>query len=91
MSLQEQFEHFLSEQKKFFQVQKSRFEGTFQVMQVKCGELRVFFIRFPGKLRVYIIQLSVSILEKWIYWSEVRKYIEKKVQKRVYKLIPYLL
>nr|YP_010760185.1 Ycf2 protein [Cuscuta haughtii]YP_010760237.1 Ycf2 protein [Cuscuta haughtii]WEY30160.1 Ycf2 protein [Cuscuta haughtii]WEY30161.1 Ycf2 protein [Cuscuta haughtii] len=90
-SLQEQFEHFLSEQKKFFQVQKSRFEGTFQVMQVKFGELRVFFIRFPGKLRVYMIQLSVSIIEKWIYWSEVRKYIEKKVQKRVYKLIPYLL
>nr|YP_010760424.1 Ycf2 protein [Cuscuta nevadensis]YP_010760476.1 Ycf2 protein [Cuscuta nevadensis]WEY30399.1 Ycf2 protein [Cuscuta nevadensis]WEY30400.1 Ycf2 protein [Cuscuta nevadensis] len=90
-SLQEQFEHFLSGQKKFFQVQKSRFEGTFQVMQVKFGELRLFFIRFPGKLRVYIIQLSVHILEKWIYWSEVRKYIEKKVQKRVYKLIPYLL
>nr|YP_009664110.1 Ycf2 protein [Cuscuta costaricensis]YP_009664161.1 Ycf2 protein [Cuscuta costaricensis]QCW07746.1 Ycf2 protein [Cuscuta costaricensis]QCW07797.1 Ycf2 protein [Cuscuta costaricensis] len=86
--LQEQFEHFLSEQKNFFQVQKSRFEGTFEVMfeimQVKFGELRVFFIRFPGKLRVYI-------LEKWSYWSEVRKYVEKKVQKRVYKLIPYLL
>nr|YP_010760364.1 Ycf2 protein [Cuscuta micrantha]YP_010760416.1 Ycf2 protein [Cuscuta micrantha]WEY30339.1 Ycf2 protein [Cuscuta micrantha]WEY30340.1 Ycf2 protein [Cuscuta micrantha] len=90
-SLQEQFEHFLSEQKKFFQVQKSRFEGTFEVMQVKCGELRIFFIRFPGKLRVYIIQFSAYIFEKWIYWSEVRKYIEKKVQKRVYKLIPYLL
>nr|YP_010760245.1 Ycf2 protein [Cuscuta volcanica]YP_010760296.1 Ycf2 protein [Cuscuta volcanica]WEY30220.1 Ycf2 protein [Cuscuta volcanica]WEY30221.1 Ycf2 protein [Cuscuta volcanica] len=105
-SLQEQFEHFLSsEQKKFFQVQKSRFEGTFQVMQVKFGELRVFLIRFPGQLRasilqlrasilqlrVFILQLRVYIIEKWIYWSEVRKYIEKKVQKRVYKLIPYLL
>nr|YP_010759888.1 Ycf2 protein [Cuscuta chinensis]YP_010759940.1 Ycf2 protein [Cuscuta chinensis]WEY29813.1 Ycf2 protein [Cuscuta chinensis]WEY29814.1 Ycf2 protein [Cuscuta chinensis] len=90
-SLQEQFEHFLSAQKKFFQVQKSRFEGTFEVMQVKFGELRVFFIRFPGQLRVYILQLRFFILEKWIYWSEVRKYIEKKVQKRVYKLIPYLL
>nr|YP_010759999.1 Ycf2 protein [Cuscuta macrocephala]WEY29873.1 Ycf2 protein [Cuscuta macrocephala] len=94
-SLQEQFEHFLSEQKRFFQVQKSRFEGTFEVMQVKFqvkfGELRVFFIRFPGQLRFYISQLCVYILEKWIYWSEVRKYIEKKVQKRVYKLIPYLL
>nr|YP_010760304.1 Ycf2 protein [Cuscuta pacifica]YP_010760356.1 Ycf2 protein [Cuscuta pacifica]WEY30279.1 Ycf2 protein [Cuscuta pacifica]WEY30280.1 Ycf2 protein [Cuscuta pacifica] len=90
-SLQEQFEHFLSEQKKFFQVQKSRFEGTVQVMQMKCGESRGFFIRFPGQLRVSILQFSFSILEKWIYWSEVRKYIEKKVQKRVYKLIPYLL
>nr|YP_010760484.1 Ycf2 protein [Cuscuta polyanthemos]YP_010760536.1 Ycf2 protein [Cuscuta polyanthemos]WEY30459.1 Ycf2 protein [Cuscuta polyanthemos]WEY30460.1 Ycf2 protein [Cuscuta polyanthemos] len=86
-SLQEQFENFLSAQKNFFQVQKSRFE----VMQVKFGELRVFFIRFPGKLRVYLIQLRVYIFEKWIYWSEVRKYVEKKVQKRVYKLIPYLL
>nr|YP_010760125.1 Ycf2 protein [Cuscuta vandevenderi]YP_010760177.1 Ycf2 protein [Cuscuta vandevenderi]WEY30050.1 Ycf2 protein [Cuscuta vandevenderi]WEY30051.1 Ycf2 protein [Cuscuta vandevenderi] len=79
-SLQEQFEHFLSAQKNFFQVQKSRFE----VMRVKFGELRVFFIRFPGQFRVYI-------LEKWSDWSEVRKYVEKKVQKRVYKLIPYLL
>nr|YP_010760066.1 Ycf2 protein [Cuscuta indecora]YP_010760117.1 Ycf2 protein [Cuscuta indecora]WEY29991.1 Ycf2 protein [Cuscuta indecora]WEY29992.1 Ycf2 protein [Cuscuta indecora] len=86
--LQEQFEHFLSAQKK---VQKSCFEGTFEGMQVKFGELRVFFIRFPGQLRFYLIQLRISILEKWIYWSEVRKYVEKKVQKRVYKLIPYLL
>nr|WEY30519.1 Ycf2 protein [Cuscuta gronovii] len=89
--LQEQFEHFLSQQKKFFQVQKSRFEGTLQVIQVKFGELRVFFFRFPGKLRVYFLQLSVHIREKWIYWSEVRKYIEKKVKKSLYKLIPYLL
>nr|YP_010760057.1 Ycf2 protein [Cuscuta corymbosa var. stylosa]WEY29933.1 Ycf2 protein [Cuscuta corymbosa var. stylosa] len=90
MSLQEQLEHFLSEQRTFFQVQKSRLEGTFEVMHVKFGELRVFFIRFPGKLRVYIFQLLAYIFEKWIYWSEVRKYIEKKVEKRVYKLIPYL-
>nr|YP_009673707.1 Ycf2 protein [Cuscuta mexicana]YP_009673755.1 Ycf2 protein [Cuscuta mexicana]QDF46416.1 Ycf2 protein [Cuscuta mexicana]QDF46417.1 Ycf2 protein [Cuscuta mexicana] len=91
MSLQEQFELFLSEQKNFFQVQKSRFEGTFEVMQVKFGELHFFFIRFPGKLRGHILRLRVYIFEKWIYWSEVRKYIEKKVQKRVYVLIPYLL
>nr|YP_009663774.1 Ycf2 protein [Cuscuta boldinghii]YP_009663798.1 Ycf2 protein [Cuscuta boldinghii]QCW07709.1 Ycf2 protein [Cuscuta boldinghii]QCW07710.1 Ycf2 protein [Cuscuta boldinghii] len=86
MSLQEQSEHFLSEQKNFFQVQKSRFE----VMQVKFGELRVFFIGFPGKLRVSLLRFRVYVVEKWIYWSEVRKYIEKKVKKSVYKLIPYL-
>nr|YP_009673825.1 Ycf2 protein [Cuscuta bonafortunae]YP_009673875.1 Ycf2 protein [Cuscuta bonafortunae]QDF46534.1 Ycf2 protein [Cuscuta bonafortunae]QDF46535.1 Ycf2 protein [Cuscuta bonafortunae] len=95
MSLQEQSEHFLSEQKNFFHVQKSRFEGTFEVMQVKFGELRVYviekWIRFPGQLRVFILRLRFYVIEKWIYWSEVRKYIEKKVKKRVYTLIPYLL
>nr|YP_009994282.1 Ycf2 protein [Cuscuta nitida]YP_009994341.1 Ycf2 protein [Cuscuta nitida]QNP08405.1 Ycf2 protein [Cuscuta nitida]QNP08406.1 Ycf2 protein [Cuscuta nitida] len=76
-SFQEHLEQFLSEQKSFFQVDFLKFKGYFEVQK--------------GRFQILFEQLRIDITQKWIYWLEVRKNVEKKVQKNVYKLIPFLL
>nr|AZL92881.1 Ycf2 [Cuscuta japonica] len=69
-SFQEHLEHFLSEQKSGFQVQKCYFQVMFQVM---------------------FDQLRICLTQNLIHWFEVRKKVEKKVGKNVYKLVTLLL
>nr|YP_001430146.1 ycf2 protein [Cuscuta reflexa]P32033.2 RecName: Full=Protein Ycf2 [Cuscuta reflexa]CAM98433.1 ycf2 protein [Cuscuta reflexa] len=65
-SLQEHLEHFLSEQKSGFKVQKRYFQVMFD-------------------------QLRICMTKNLIHWFEVRKKVEKKVGKNVYKLVILLL
>nr|YP_009994350.1 Ycf2 protein [Cuscuta africana]YP_009994403.1 Ycf2 protein [Cuscuta africana]QNP08474.1 Ycf2 protein [Cuscuta africana]QNP08475.1 Ycf2 protein [Cuscuta africana] len=76
-SFQEHLEQLLSEQKSFFQVDFLKLKGDFEVQK--------------GRFQILFGQLRISITKKWIDWLEVRKNVEKKVQKNVYKLIPFLL
>nr|YP_010621305.1 hypothetical chloroplast RF2 [Cuscuta europaea]WBF90851.1 hypothetical chloroplast RF2 [Cuscuta europaea] len=73
-SLQENSKHFLYEQKRLFEM----------YVQVRKGHLQMMFEKVY-KLCIYVID---KITEKWIYWSKVRREVEIKVKKNVYKLVP---
>nr|YP_009994476.1 Ycf2 protein [Cuscuta pedicellata]QNP08599.1 Ycf2 protein [Cuscuta pedicellata] len=76
-SLQEHSKHFISEQKILFEM----------YVQVRKGNLQMMF----EKLYQFCIDIIEKITQKWIYWSKVRREVEIKVKKNVYKLVPLLL